>query len=170
MEKLQRKCFIFHLLAGAVILALSGCQVRNVGHSGMEVKTRGVLFEFASVPDQVTGIAVSRQGRIFVSFPRCVGNPRQSVAEVMSDGSLRPYPDSEWNSWNGDEKAAGKHLVCVQSVFVDDSDFLWILDPASPGLKEKGGGAKLVKVDLASNQVVKVVASMGHRATRQLSK
>ena len=162
MEKLLRKCWVFHLLAGAVILVLSGCQVRNVGHSGMEVKTRGVLFEFASVPDQVTGIAISRQGRIFVSFPRWVGNPRQSVAEVMSDGSLRPYPDSEWNSWNGDAAAAGNHFVCVQSVFVDDNDFLWILDPASPGFKGVvRGGAKLVKVNLASNQVVKVVAFDG---------
>jgi sugar lactone lactonase YvrE len=162
MEKLLGKCCFFHLLAGAVILMLSGCQVRPMAHSAMEPKTRGVLFEFASVPDQVTGIAISRQGRLFVSFPRWVGNPRQSVAELMSDGSVRPYPDSEWNSWNGDTAAAGNHFVCVQSVFVDDNDFLWILDPASPGFKGVvQGGAKLVKVNLASNQVVKVVAFDG---------
>jgi sugar lactone lactonase YvrE len=162
MEKLLGKCIVLLLLAGAVILALSGCQVRNIAHSSMEPKTRGVLFEFASVPDQVTGIAISRQGRIFVSFPRWVGNPRQSVAELKSDGSLRPYPDGEWNSWKGDTAAAGNHFVCVQSVFVDDNDFLWILDPASPGFKGVvQGGAKLVKVNLASDRVVKVVGFDG---------
>jgi sugar lactone lactonase YvrE len=167
MEKLLRKCSVFHLLAGAVILALSGCQVRNMAHSSVEPKTRGVLFEFASVPDQVTGIAMSSQGRIFVSFPRWVGNPRQSVAEVMSDGSIRPFPDTEWNNWNGDAATAGNHFVCVQSVFVDDNDSLWILDPASPGFKGVvQGGAKLVKVNLVSNQVVKVVPFDGTIAPR----
>jgi sugar lactone lactonase YvrE len=46
----------------------------------------------------------------------------------------------------------------VQSVFVDDQDFLWILDPANPlfgGVVE--GGPKLVKVDLETDRVIQVI-------------
>jgi sugar lactone lactonase YvrE len=42
----------------------------------------------------------------------------------------------------------------VQSVVVDQEDALWILDPASPGFqKVVEGGAKLLKVNLSTNEV-----------------
>jgi sugar lactone lactonase YvrE len=45
----------------------------------------------------------------------------------------------------------------VQSVFVDSNDVLWILDPASPGFTGViEGGAKLVAVDLSSDEVARV--------------
>lgn len=146
------------LLAGGVILALNGCRLRPMTRGVSEEPAGGPLIEVAGVPDQVTGITMSGQGRIFVNFPRWVGNPRYSVAELMSDGSLRPYPDEEWNRWGGGVADAGRHFVCVQSVYADNKGFLWILDPASPGLKGViRGGAKLVKVDLSSNKVAQVI-------------
>lgn len=147
------------LLAAGVIAALSGCQVRPMTLGASEVSVRGVLMEVAGVPDQITGITMSGQGRIFVNFPRWAGNPRCSVAELMSDGSLRPYPDEEWNRWDGGAAEAGRHFVCVQSVYADNKGFLWVLDPASPGFKGVvRGGAKLVKVDMSTNKVVQVIS------------
>ncbi len=112
------------------------------------------LHEVASFPDQqVTGVSVSKTGRIFVNFPDWSDKHTLSVAEII-DGKPKPFPNEEWNKAG----APGSHFVCVQSVVVDAEDNLWILDPAAPKLKEiVKGGPKLVKVDLKTNQVVQTI-------------
>lgn len=109
-------------------------------------------------PKQLAGVTISKTGRIFVNFPRWIDEPTPSVAEVAADGSLVPYPSRAINAWDGQPgDSAREHLVCVQSVDVDDQDAFWILDPASPnfeGVVE--GGPKLIKVDLETNQVERV--------------
>ena len=121
--------------------------------------TSGTLTQVATFEQQVTGVAVSPQGRIFVNFPRWEQDVEVSVAEVMKDGSLKPYPNAEWNAWrNLKPLSNGDHFVCVQSVTVDRQGYLWILDPAAPGNEfNLDGGPKLVKVDLGSDKVVQVV-------------
>lgn len=107
---------------------------------------------------QLTGVSVSKTGRLFVNFPRWSAEYLNAVVEVMPDGSSKPFPDEDWNRWDLDPKSAGRHFVCVQSVVVDDTDALWILDPAAPMLMSiVPGGPKLVKVDLKSNKVTRVV-------------
>ncbi|MFV1919095.1 hypothetical protein VPH46_06635 [Sphingomonas sp. MJ1 (PH-R8)] len=51
------------------------------------------LEQVATVDHQVTGVTVSPEGRIFVNFPGWTDDAPVSVAEVLPDGSLRPYPD-----------------------------------------------------------------------------
>ena len=47
--------------------------------------------------------------------------------------------------------------ACKASTW-DESDSLWILDPAAPMLKETvKGGPKLVKVDLVKNEIVQTI-------------
>ena len=102
---------------------------------------------------QVTGVTVSKTGRLFVNFPFWADEHTTSVAEMMPDGGERPYPDLSWNSRTGGPES---RWVCVQSVYVDDHDMLWVLDPASP--KMEGvvpGGPKLVEIDLATDKVVR---------------
>ena len=81
------------------------------------------------------------------------------MAEVVTDGTLRPYPGFDWNRWGKDEAGHPEaHFVCVQSVVVDDDGFLWVLDPASPGFKGVvPGGAKLVKINIATGMVERVI-------------
>jgi sugar lactone lactonase YvrE len=109
---------------------------------------------------QLTGVAVSPEGRVFVNFPRWGGPHEHSVVELLSEGGSRPYPDEAWNRWDpagGDDPAT--RLVCVQSVVVDDRGTLWILDPAAPGLRSVvPGGPKLLRVDLAEDRVERVYA------------
>jgi len=109
---------------------------------------------------QVTGVAVSPTRRIFVSFPHWLSDTGVSVAEVMPDGSLRPYPNAEWNRWRpGDSAGVADHFVCVQSVYVDPRGYLWILDPAAPGADQRQvipHGPKLLEVDLRTNHVMRV--------------
>src|SRR3954471_17050919 len=112
------------------------------------------LEEVAAFPNQqVTGVAVSKAGRIFVNFPDWSDDHTISVAEI-SAGAPQPYPNAEMNR----PGAAGTHFICVQSVYIDTDDNLWILDPAAPKMKEiVPGGPKLVKVDLKTNQVVQTI-------------
>ena len=81
------------------------------------------LEEAAHFAHQVTGVAVSADGRIFVNFPRWTEDSPISVAEVGRDGTLKPYPDEKWNSWRNAEAATRPprdHFVCVQSVVADN--------------------------------------------------
>jgi len=119
------------------------------------------LVEVARFEHQVTGVTVTKDGRIFVNFPRWNEDTEVSVAELLPDGSLHAYPDAQWNSWRNarkDEMDAGRHWVCVQSVVADHEGHLWVLDPAAPAQdRVVPGGPKLVKVDGRSNQVTKVI-------------
>lgn len=112
------------------------------------------LEEVAVFPNQqVTGVTVSKTGRIFVNFPFWSDDHTVSVMEILPDGNMKPYPGPKWNSKDTSVKY---RFVCVQSVYVDDEDILWILDAAAPKMETVvPGEAKLVKVDLTTNKVVK---------------
>lgn len=118
------------------------------------------LEKVASFDHQVTGVAVAKDGRVFVNFPRWTEDTPVSVAEVKG-GKLVAYPDAEWNAWRNarrDEVTPTDHFVCVQSVVADGHGNLWIVDAAAPALDQiVKGGPKLVQVDLATNKVVKTI-------------
>ncbi len=144
-----------HVLSGAAAATL-------LSATGTRAATGQPLELVATFtgPRQVTGVAVSARGRIFVNFPRWEEDVAISVAEVGANGALTPYPDRPWNAFrNADAAAAapGRSFVCVQSVTVDAQDRLWVLDPAAPGLTfEVQGGPKLVCIDLATNAVKRI--------------
>jgi len=119
------------------------------------------LVELATFDHQVTGVTVSEDGRVFVNFPRWTEDAPVSVAELLSDGTLRPYPDARWNAWRNAKKnelSAEDHFVCVQSVVADGRGSLWVLDPAAPAsARVVPNGPKLVQIDLATNDVVNVL-------------
>ena len=116
---------------------------------------------------QWTGVAVSKTGRVFVSYPRWESAYVNAVEEIKGDGARVAFPNADWNAWKPETgAAAGAHFVCVQSVYVDAKDRLWILDPGAPKLGEIVPGApKLVCVDLGINEVVRIYA-MGEAAPR----
>ena len=131
-------------------LALA-CLVACTGGGRKERKFTPLLTEVAHSPNQWTGVAITQEGRMFVCYPRWSDQVTGSVAEVTKTG-LQFYPDNTWNAY--DTTSPREHFVCVQSLYVDAGDFLWILDPANPkfgGVVD--GGAKLVKIDPQNNQV-----------------
>jgi len=115
----------------------------------------------ASFEHQVTGVTVAADGRIFVNFPRWTEDAPVSVAEVTGDGQVKPYPNQEWNAWRNakkDQLSPTDHFVCVQSVVADGRGNLWVVDAAAPATaKVVPGGAKLVRIDLASNKVAQTI-------------
>src|SRR3954449_10408904 len=136
------------LAAGAVVIARTA------------TRRDGALEEvFTDDTFQITGVTMSKHGRLFVNYPRWSDMYLNAVIEVLPDGSTRPFPDEVWNGWHRKPHTATTHFVCVQSVVADDQDALWILDPAAPLLTSPvPNGAKLVKIDLNSDRVVQVIA------------
>ena len=138
------------LLAFALLsmaFALAGCK------KAQQIET---VAEFGS--RQCAGVAVSAGGRIFVSFPRGSRDVDVSVAEVLADGSFVAYPDGAWNSWKPTDDPRQK-FVSAESVWSDPiggAETLWVLDAANPRLEGVvTNGAKLVRIDLATNQVTR---------------
>ena len=118
---------------------------------------KGLTVVYQNDDFQITGVSVSKTGRLFVNFPRWSDHYLNAVAEVLKDGSLRPYPDEFWNRWDNKLENASKQFVCVQSVYTDDRDTLWVLDPAAPmSITVVPGGPKLVHIDLSTNKVMRV--------------
>ncbi|GGF00306.1 L-dopachrome tautomerase-related protein [Hymenobacter cavernae] len=118
---------------------------------------------------QFVGVAVLPDGRTFLDFPRWDYNPVMPIAQLGSDGSLKPYPDANWCLWNETVRnEPQKHWVCPQSVYADPSGMLWVLDPAAPGLKATvPGGPKLVKIDPKTDKVVQNISFPESVASRK---
>ena len=115
------------------------------------------LLMVAESDRQWTGVAVSRSGRIFVNYPRWSPEVPLSVAELLLSGKTKAYPDEAWNEWASGEEVRDR-FVCVQSVYVDREDDLWILDTGNPRFRGVLPGApKLVRVSLADDTVAGVI-------------
>ena len=147
---------ILSFLAAVIAVALAlGLATVTRAEPEAPANTEPRLIQVAESPHQWTGIAVSKSGRVFVNFPRWSPSTPMSVGELDTTGKVRAYPNEKLNSWLLGEDPKGK-FVCVQSVYIDAKDRLWILDPANPmfgGVVE--GGPKLMHVDLASNKILR---------------
>ena len=138
------------LLFGAAILPLQAQDSTPKGNPITEVA------HFADY--QVTGIAVSKTGRLFANFPRWSNDYKYAVTEVMPDSSTKPFPDEQWNSWKDKDPDVGSKFVCVQSVVFDGDDALWALDTGNPGMTGTLPGApKLVKIDIGTGKVTQTI-------------
>ncbi len=117
------------------------------------------IVEVAHFQDyQVTGIAVSKTGQLYANFPRWSNDYKYAVAEVGNDSSLTPFPDDQWNSWKDKDPDVANKWVCVQSITVDDTGALWVLDTGNPGMNGTLPGApKLVKFDLATKKATQTI-------------
>jgi len=103
---------------------------------------------------QPIGLGVSKEKRIFVTFPKTPENYDYGLAEIVS-GQRRPYPNAEWNQW--DSLNPQNRFMNVQALFVDQTNALWVLDPSNPGEEPPiVAGIKLLKINLATNQVEKI--------------
>lgn len=66
-----------------------------------------------------TGVAVTSEGRMFVTFPRANGSPC-SVGEIVN-GEVVPYPNQDWNNWNI-TSTSNNHFVNTNSVQIDQNN------------------------------------------------
>ena len=99
---------------------------------------------------QVTGVTVSDNGRIFVNFPRWREGVKNSVLEVLPNQTYRSYPDSTWNSWELNKKIEENLFIGVQSV-VAFEDELFVLDTRNPQFKGVIDAPRVYVFDLATD-------------------
>jgi sugar lactone lactonase YvrE len=105
---------------------------------------------------QLTGVAVSKDGRVFTCYPLWPGPHKYSVVEIFPDNEVKPYPDEAMNSWKEGEDGKNK-WVCVQAVYVDQENYLWVVDPACPYMEQVYDNSfKLVKFNLDTNSIEEV--------------
>lgn len=121
-------------------------------------ETHELIRVAASERAIVNGVAISPTGRVFSSFPRWMHAPTPSLGEAMPDGSFRTFPGNQWNEWREGLDPA-THFVNVHSVCADADSHLWAVDDAAPHHQPRlKGGAKVVKIDLRSNQIARAYA------------
>lgn len=146
-QSMSRQFFRWSDLAFASIILLT----LPMGVSAEEPKIEHVT-DF--VNDQPAGIAVTDEGRVFVTFPRHTGTVDFTVGEVKK-GKTTAFPTTESNTPKSNDPTST--LFSVQSLVVDGANRLWMLDT---GVMQVGGtpvtGApKLVVVDLTTNKVMR---------------
>ena len=139
-------------VAGTVIFAYKKAHTPNT-----QQPIDSHITQVFSTKKQLTGIAISQEGRMFINFPLWYRPYKYAVVEINKNGKLEPYPDKNRTKWKPGRDPS-KHFVCVQSVYIDKKNYLWILDAAAPGMTMAiKGGPKLVKIDLKTNQVIQVI-------------
>lgn len=152
---MRRRAFLAGSVAGA---ALPGA-ARAANREAPTSRPVGTLELAALVdaPSNPTGVAVSREGRIFVMMPRFTAAVPFTLGEVLPDGAVRPYPDAAANE--PDRARARTALFHVPNGVFDREDHLWVLDAALPEGRGApvSNGAKLVQYDIAQNRVLRTV-------------
>src|SRR5687767_6120339 len=146
----------------ALLMLLAGCQdpseivpetrtspyppAKGIAKSSLEV-----FHQFTGpIP---TGVTVSHEGRVFVTFPRWEDPVAATLVEIR-DGKEIPYPDQQTN--RGDTPDS---FLSIQSAVVDPRNRLWALDSGSVDLGPIRGNEwpKIVCIDLTTNQVTKII-------------
>lgn len=103
------------------------------------------------------GVAIDSNNRLFADFPRFDNRSNPSLVEIKSDGSQVPYPGGEWNNWQPGKDPA-THFVSLNAVYINSEDnHLWVVDAGAPyNGPDLDGAAKIVEIDLASDNIVNV--------------
>ena len=150
------KRFLLSLLAVFASLPfLTSCDDDSNNQPSNPTVPGVTLAQSATSQTLWTGVAVLQDGRIFANFPRMdTDTVPYSVAEIRPGAAAVPFPDTTWNNWKPSLSARNR-FVCVQSVYTDANNFLWVLDAASPLMRGVvPGGAKLLKFDPNTRQLL----------------
>lgn len=112
------------------------------------------LEQVATSPRVWNGITVSHDNRLFASLTQSEGAGLQ-LAEVVNN-QLKAFPDAAWNQW--DAKDPEHHFYHVNALRIGPDGDLWVMDSGNKGIgtgdQAVAGGAKLVRINLATGKVV----------------
>lgn len=122
-----------------VTLFLTGCIA--VGLSAQQLDT--VARIMPPEPD-MSGIAVTEDGRVFLGFPRHADNHRGCALAELKNGKLVPFPDKEMTYPSS--RPYEEWLVSPHGMTTDDRGNIWLVDDGKragiEGIPE--GAAKVV--------------------------
>jgi sugar lactone lactonase YvrE len=143
------------LLTVLVTLIIAGCDKTN------STDTPSLELVFTDSTYQLTGVAVSRDGRLFTNYPYWSDIYQHALVEIKPVNQKVPYPNADMNSWKPGDNGLNK-WVCVQAVYIDDANNMWVVDPAAPKMGPVYQNSyKLVKISLATNTVQRTYTFTG---------
>jgi sugar lactone lactonase YvrE len=151
------------VLIAAALFTMIACKKTHTDEPGGSGSLPSTALEqvFADSTYQLTGVAISKEGRLFTNYPLWSATYKNAVVEIVSGNQVQPYPSQAMNSWASGDSGLNK-WVCVQAVYVDANNNLWVVDPASP--LQKGvyqNSQKLVEINLGTNSVVRTYPLVG---------
>ncbi|SIQ19778.1 L-dopachrome tautomerase-related protein [Maribacter ulvicola] len=124
-----------------------------LGHLSTTLAQNIEVFVTSNLP--INGIAISKEGRAFVSMPQWIeGKKSYGVAEIVNN-KVMPYPNNQWNIF--DINNAKNSFSNVNAVHIDDANKLWVVDYAAPYFGNTIDNAqKVIKINLDTNEVERV--------------
>lgn len=145
MRLLGRLLLVLLSLVGLLLLALKlrygGGSTDFPDRSGAPSLPASALEVVAELPTPPGNIAVSAQGRVFVSL-HPEARPSQTLVE-LADGQMRPWPSAE----------AQARFTDVLGIRIDGQQRLWTLDNGGHGVK----AVKLTAFDLATGAALREI-------------
>lgn len=103
-----------------------------------------------------SGVAVSKHGRIFLSFPRHAVDHNGPTLAELKGGQLVPFPNAALNPPSGGNPS--ETLVSVHGITMDAQDRLWVIDDGKrAGKPIEPGAAKVVGFDINTGELVRKV-------------
>lgn len=117
------------------------------------------LTEVASLDWLCNAVALTSDGRLFVGLPRWPGFEKTpSIAQVMPDGSLKPFPGGAWNDWAPGKPSAAA-LVKINTIHIFDDDTLWAIDQGEDaGAKGINPGQKILQFDTRTGKLLRSIS------------
>lgn len=105
---------------------------------------------------QVTGVSLSSEGRVFANFPRWRKGVNNSVIEIAANDEIIAYPNSKWNSWEIGQVISDSVFVAVQSVVTNKNE-LYVLDTRNPLFEGVVDAPRLYVFDLNTNELKSIL-------------
>jgi sugar lactone lactonase YvrE len=100
-----------------------------------------------------SGIAITREGRLFLGFPRHADDHSGATLAEYKHGKLIPYPNAQI-SLPGEADPA-KRLVSVHGMTTDSRGRLWLIDDGKEAGKPiQPGAVKVVGFDTATGETI----------------
>ncbi len=150
----MKKAVCYSLLGLLLGLCFSkgGSQAAEAPQSHDKVET------VASVQDpDFSGVVVTKEGRIFLGFPRHAVDHKGPTLAEYKDGRLIPFPNKEMTYLS--TAPWSEQLVSPHGMTLDAEGRLWLIDDGKrAGIKEiPDGAAKVVGIDVKSGRIFRTV-------------
>jgi hypothetical protein len=102
------------------------------------------------------GVATTRDGKVFVSYPQADG-PGVQLAELDIDGTPHPYPNANWNKTQPQNDVAHS-FVRVNGLRIGPDGALWVIDAGAPDIGKPAimGAARIFCIDVTTGSIRRI--------------
>lgn len=151
------------VLALSYGIILSGLSILPSGYADSNLpyhsRAGAHLTEVGTSKYLWNSVTATTAGRVFVGMPHWPGNEKSpSVAEILPNGVVKPFPGGKINNWIPGEPTATA-FVNVNAVHTFDDRTLWVLDVGAPSLGPvvDANAAKLMQFDIQTGKLLRVI-------------